>query len=375
MRSNDYLAIAAHPHLIAAEVGALCADGHGDMLSRVFVHSRDDVYRAFERRLAALMRAEDSVLCMSGYCANVGLLQAIGHPDTPIYIDIRAHASLWEGVKSAGATPRPFRHNDLEHLYRQIRQYGPGIITVDAIYSTSGSIAPLREITGIAEEQACVLVVDETHSFGAQGTEGAGLVAALGLAHRVHFRTIGLSKAAASRGGAVVCSSENADFIRYEAWPLIFSTNVLLHEVAGYNAVLDIFRDEPWRRERLRRLHMTLKTGLEDLGYDMSGSDAQIIAIEAGQEETLLELRDALEAYGVYGSVFCAPATPKNRSLLRLTVNCGLTEEDVARVLSAAAKVRERPGLADRVLSLRRRGRAAPAAKTLSAMAPTEAAE
>jgi CAI-1 autoinducer synthase len=29
---------------------------------------------------------------------------------------MQAHASLWEGVQSAGATPVSFLHNDMEHL-------------------------------------------------------------------------------------------------------------------------------------------------------------------------------------------------------------------------------------------------------------------
>ena len=63
---------------------------------------------------------------------------------------------------------------------------------------------------------------------------------ALGLADRVHFRTVGLSKAVASRGGVVIGSARHTEFFRYEAYPMIFSTSVLGHEVAGFQAALDI---------------------------------------------------------------------------------------------------------------------------------------
>jgi CAI-1 autoinducer synthase len=202
MRTNDYLSIARNLRIANAEIKALQAQGHGEAISQVFVHDRLDQHRAFERRFAQLMRAEDAVLCMSGYCANTGLLQAITAPETPVFLDIRAHASLWEGVAAARATARPFMHNSPEHLERQLREHGPGIVVVDAVYSTNGALCPLADIVAVAERYGCVIVVDETHSFGAQGPRGAGLTVALGLADRVHFRTVGLSKAVASRGAS-----------------------------------------------------------------------------------------------------------------------------------------------------------------------------
>ena len=109
------------------------------------------------------------------------------------------------------------------------------------LYSTDGDMAPLAELVEVCERHGAALIVDETHSFGTQGPSGAGLVVAAGLAERVHFRTVGLSKAVASRGGIIVCSRRNAEYFRYESLPAIFSTSVMQHEVAGFDAVLDIF--------------------------------------------------------------------------------------------------------------------------------------
>ena len=77
LRSNDYLCLAGDRHVIEAETRALQASGHGDSVSRVFVHQEADGLNAFEQRVARLMGAEAAVLANSGYCANVGLLQAI----------------------------------------------------------------------------------------------------------------------------------------------------------------------------------------------------------------------------------------------------------------------------------------------------------
>ena len=85
-------------------------------------------------------------------------------------------------MQSAQAVPVAFLHNDGAHLQRQLDKHGPGIIIVDALYSTNGSVAPLLEMVEIAERSGSMLIVDESHSLGTHGPQGAGLVVELGLA-------------------------------------------------------------------------------------------------------------------------------------------------------------------------------------------------
>jgi CAI-1 autoinducer synthase len=347
VRSNDYLCLAGHPHVIESEVAALRAGGHGDSVSRVWVHHERDITREFEQRVAALMQAEDCVLCSSGYTANVGLIQSFATRDRPVFLDMKAHISLHEGVVSAGAKAVMFRHNDPQSLERMLQQHGPGLVCVDALYSTDGDIAPLAELVEVCERHGAALVFDETHSFGAQGPDGAGLVVAAGLAARVHFRTVGLSKAVASRGGLVVSSHRNIEYFRYEALPAIFSTSVMQHEVAGFSAVLDIFKREDWRRDKLHANHAYLKAGLDALGYNVGASKAQIIALEPGDIRQTTTLRDALEKRGVFGAIFFPPATPDKRCIIRFTVNCGLTRGELDRIIEVCGEIRDEVGMAE----------------------------
>lgn len=341
MRSNDYLCLAGDKRIIKAEIRALRKMGHGDSVSRVFLHHERDILHIFEHRVAKLMKAEACVLCPSGYTANVGIIQAIATPETPIYLDMKAHISFWEGVNSARATPRPFRHNDANHLERQIKKYGAGIIVVESIYSTDGNMCPLEDMIKISQRYNCPIIVDETHSFGTHGPNGGGIVAERNLQDKVHFRTVGLSKAVPSRGGLVVCSSRNAEFFRYEALPSIFSTSVLLHEVAGYNAALDIFHSDDWRRKRLHKNHTYLKQELTKLGYNVRNCSSQIIALEAGEILNTVLLRDVMESRDVFGSIFLPPATPDKRCLMRYTVNCGLSNRQMDQFINICRDIRE----------------------------------
>ena len=69
-------------------------------------------------------------------------------------------------------------------------------------------------------------------------------------------------------------------------------------------------RSEEWRRDKLHANHAYLKQGLDALGYNVSASKAQIIALEPGDIRQTTTLRDALEKRGVFGAIFFPPATP-----------------------------------------------------------------
>ena len=346
LSSNDYLSISRHPEILRAAAECMLEEGNGLLMSGIFLHGANPLLD-LERRMANFMGAEGGVLCQSGFAANTGLLQSIAGENTPVYVDMMAHMSLWEGIRSAGARAVAFHHNDAEHLERQLLKNGPGVIVVDSVYSTNGSVCPLEEVVDVSTRYGCVLVVDESHSLGTHGKHGEGMVAALGLTGQVHFRTASLAKAFAGRAGFIACSARFSDYFKFEANPAIFSSTLLPHEVAGLDATLAVIREEGWRRRKLHANAAYLRLRLDELGYNLNDSESQIIALEAGSERQTIVLRDALEARGIFGSVFCAPATAKNRALIRLSVNSALTEFELERIVAACCAIREEVGMAD----------------------------
>ena len=339
LAGNDYLCIANQSELLAAQARCLSLPHRCMQMSSVFLQEGSSQHR-LEAKLAAFMGAEDGVLAQSGWAANVGLLQTLAEPGVPVYLDMLAHASLWEGVQSAQALGVPFLHNDCAHLARQVARHGAGVIVVDALYSTNGSIAPLHQIVDIAERSGSILIVDESHSLGTHGPRGAGLTVELGLSERVHFRTASLAKAFAGRAGFISCSSRFKGYFLSASRPAIFSSCLLEHELAWFDAALEFIAGADARRSALHATARKVRAGLAELGYNVDDGTEQIIALEAGPEPKTLVLRKALEARGIYGAVFCAPATAKNRSLVRLTLNSSMSEADSVRLLDACADMR-----------------------------------
>ena len=338
LQSNDYLSLSKHPSITAAQVSNLHDHSQDAVMSAVFLHE-DSAKGSFEANMATYTGYENAILSQSGWAANVGLMQVIADKDTNIYIDFFAHMSLWEGIKSCGAKAFPFRHNNSGSLKSLIKKHGSGIILVDSVYSTTGDLCPLVDVVDLATHYGCALVVDESHSLGTHGPKGAGLIAELGLTDQVHFITASLAKTFAARAGIVLCSSRVAQCFPYIAHPAIFSSTLLPYEIAGLAATLELILNSDQRRKKLHKNAAYLREGLTELGYSVA-SMSQIVSLEGGREEITEQIRDALEDRNVFGSVFCAPATPQNRSLLRFSLNSNLSLAQLDHILSACSDIR-----------------------------------
>lgn len=338
---NDYLSITGHPEIVQAQLDSIRSDRDFVLQSGVFQLEGNSSWQ-FERALCDWIGVEDGLLCQSGYTANLGLLQVIADAHTPVYMDSLAHMSLWEGARAANAPVYAFRHNDPAHLEKMMLRHGAGLVVVDSVYSTTGALCPLREIVEVAERGGSMLLVDESHSLGTHGPGGAGLCAQLGLTDRVQFITCSLAKAFAGRAGFFSMPAELRNYLMCHSFPSIFSSCLLPHEIAGLRATLEVVKRSDEARRKLHANTRRMRDSLTDLGFPIQQGSEQIISLEAGLEFDTLALRDALEEHGVIGAVFCAPATSRNRAMVRLTLNAGLTEAELAHVEAAARAVAPR---------------------------------
>ena len=353
---NDYLAITGHPRIVQSQLDSLRCNQEFVIQSGVFQLEGNPASQ-LEKALAQWIGKEDGLLCQSGYTANLGLLQVVADPQTPVYLDNLAHMSLWEGVRAAGAPAHPFRHNDPEHLQKMAARHGPGLVVVDSVYSTTGALSRLTELVEVAERHECMILVDESHSLGTHGPGGAGLCAMLGLTNRVHFITASLAKAFAGRAGFFAAPPELRAYLMCHSFPSIFSSCLLPHEVAGLAATLEVIKGSDDARRKLQANTARVRAGLSDLGYPIHQGSEQIVALEAGTEPDTLALRDALEARGVFGAVFCAPATSRNRAMVRLTLNAALTEAEMDHLAATARAIAPQVKPWEWPIARRQRGR------------------
>lgn len=335
--NNDYLCLSDHPEIIETQREQLKIS-EKSLMSNVFVYEaglRDQ----FEQEIAAFTKQENTILSTSGLDANMGLIQTLTDRHTHIYMDKMVHASFYMGAQLTGAIVHRFRHNDVNNLEDLIQKFGVGIVVVDSVYSSFGSICPLKEVAEIATKYGCILVVDESHSLGLYGTYGAGMVEELGLEEQVDFITASLSKTFCSRGGIITCSNKFREFFRPVALPAIFSSIVLNHEAARFLKTLEVIKREDTKRERLLQNATYLHKHLDNIGFNTEFSKSQIIPLDVRNETFVIKLRDLLIERGVVVAPFMSPAVPKNRCCGRMTVNCDLTLEQMDYVIKSCKEV------------------------------------
>ncbi|CAK3405892.1 CAI-1 autoinducer synthase [Vibrio crassostreae] len=343
MQSNDYLSLSHNKAIQQAHQAAISDHDDNVVMSAIFLQDAESK-PAFETELANYVGMESCLLSQSGWAANIGLLQTICPPNTPVYIDFFAHMSLWEGIRAAGAAAHPFMHNNMSHLRKQLGRHGSGVIVVDSIYSTIGTIAPLRDIYEMAQEFDCAVIVDESHSLGTHGEKGAGLVQALGLTDQVDFITVSLAKTFAYRVGAILGPKQLSDTLPFVAYSAIFSSTVLPQEVIRLEKTLEVIKGADDKRQALFKRAQSLITGLKRIGFNIR-SESQIVSLECGNERNTERVRDFLEERDVFGAVFCRPATGKNKNIIRFSVNADMTPRDIDHVLTVCHEAYHHPEL------------------------------
>jgi 7-keto-8-aminopelargonate synthetase-like enzyme len=274
------------------------------------------------------------VLTSSGVNANVALLSTICGPDDVLLVDGHVHASLHAAAAASRGTALRFRHNDLDSLIERFETIDPragAVVVVDGVYSMTGEVAPLAEITDLCARYGARLVVDEAHGLGVLGKTGRGAAEQLGVLSRVDAVTVALSKALASVGGAIMTSRAAAEGIRASAMPYVFSAANDPASVAAALTALRILRSEPERVARLQDNCELLRRVLDENGAAPITGEGAVIAVPTGQEAvTAAAWRTAFDA-GVYTNAVAYPAVPRGRGVLRLTLMATHTEEQLVR--------------------------------------------
>lgn len=330
LHENDYLRLSRHPEVLAARHGGLDASGGGQLASALYGGgSGADFHSRLRRALAESMRAGDALLGTSGWSVNVGLVQALAMPGLPIYLDQRAHASLWDGAQLSGGRPLMVRHNDPESLERRILREGPGLVCIDSWYSSDGTVAPLRETVEICERHDCMLILDEAHSFGMTGELAGGMAVAEGLAERVHVRTCSFSKALGGHGGFLAASRELCHYLSLRNRAMVFSSATAPDMAAGHLEALRIAQREPELAANALAMAERFRQKLAWLGIPHFESRCQIVSVPLSSPGEACRLYDALRADGVLGAVFTPPAVPAGHGLLRFTFHAHLDENAV----------------------------------------------
>lgn len=342
--SNDYLGLARHPLLKEALHRALEEDARFASTGSRLLSGNHERWDELEAEFASVVETEAAVYFPSGYTANIGLLSSVLQRDDTVFSDAANHASLIDGIRLSRATKIVFPHCDLNFLEEALQNdANPGkrLIVVESIFSMEGDHAPLSDLIDLCERFDAYLIVDEAHSTGVEGIEGRGSVHAFGRSGRILATIHTCGKALASMGAFAAGSQILREFLINHARPFIFSTALPPYCAAHVAESLHLARSADTERTHLRKLSDYLRRGIRAAGFDTGTSDSQIVPVILGSNDAAIRFADALSEAGFAVRPIRPPTVPAGTSRLRLSLNAGLSFENLDMVLNAVRAARE----------------------------------
>ena len=398
--SNDYLGMGglAYKH---DKGGGGSVHDMGRGMGQIQASSRllsggDPIHEALERDLAESKCHDSALVYPTGYMANTGVIPVIAQGSSVIFSDAYNHASIIDGCRLArDARTITYQHNSAKDLESKIamldsetsshdnsmaqksaaannngidgvssmhdhtnppsRAATPStpagrmrkIIITEGVFSMDGDIAPLRQISDIAQKHNAMLVVDDAHGDFVLGERGGGTPEHLGLGksgrfnekNKVHVYTSSLSKGLGSFGGYVasdhgiidMCINYSRQFIYTSALP-----SYVAHHAHCRLMAKDL-REE--RRGRLLENIRIMKDAITAAGYQ-TDSNTHIMPIRIGDERRALEIAKHLYLNGIYAPAIRYPTVPRGEARLRISVTAWLDENDMAKIASVLAAAR-----------------------------------
>lgn len=341
--SNSYLGLTNHPKIKEASKKAIDKYGSGCAGSR-FLNGTLDIHLELEERLAKFTGKEGALCFSTGFQVNLGVVSVLTGRNDHVLLDELDHASIIEGSRLSFSRVLKFAHNDMKSLESKLKHCTPDsikLIVVDGIFSMEGDIVNLPVIVKLAKKYNATIMVDDAHSLGVIGVNGAGTASHFGLTDSADLIMGTFSKSFASLGGFIASDKDTINFIKHSSRTLIFSASMTPASTATVLAALDIMESEPERIKHLWDITNYALKGFKSMGFDTGKSESPIIPLFIRDDYKALMLTKILLEDGIFVNPVVSPGVPKEDSLIRYSLMATHTKEQVdisIQKITAAAK-------------------------------------
>src|SRR3989344_1361350 len=344
--SNNYLGLANHPKIKEAAISAIERYGFGSGASRL-VSGNMELHEMLEQRLARFKGAEAALVFNSGYHANIGIISALVGRGDVIFSDKLNHASITDGCILSRARLIRYPHKDINALEILLKKHASRIthhislIITDGVFSMDGDIAPLRELSELAERYGCMLMVDDAHATGVLGSNGKGTIEHFGIDNPNIIQMGTLGKALGCFGAYVAGSRKLIDYLINKARSFIYTTSLPSSVCAASIAAIDILEKEPQIRRHLWDRIEYFRIGLKNPGIDAMANETQIIPLFIGDANNAVKISNDLFEKGIFVQAIRPPPVPEGKSRLRITLMATHSWDDLKYALDEVKHVLE----------------------------------
>ncbi len=353
---TNYLGAAYWPEL--REIGKRVIDELGVGSFGTCPLSGETIYHEqLKRELARLYRPHGdgkAFLTATASMANItSIPMFVGHGDT-IFFEEENHMTLVEGATLSRAQMVRYKHNDpkdLEAKLKEADQADPKrarrrLIISDGIFSMSGHVANLPELSRLSKEYGCMLMIDESHALGTVGKTGHGTHEYWGMDPSCMDIVSGtLGKAVGCMGGYVIASDKIATMASLEYMTNRAFSSVFPGVLAACGA--EVVRqmneattaDNTYKKmfERERKNVSILSSYLLQLrpfGFDTEPEQcpAFVQRLVIGKPDLTFQIQKALYDRGVYVLGYVYPIVHQGKDMLRITCTASISEEDMHHI-------------------------------------------
>lgn len=343
---NNYLGLANHPEVRAADAEFAHRFGLGAPMGSRMMSGETDELESLERELAAYARKPAAVFLNYGYQGMVSLIDSLVTRSDWIVYDAQCHACIIDGVRlhrGRGRT-RAFAHNDVDRLATRLTQIQRKrradealLVITDGVYGMSGAQGRLRDIVALKERYEFRLLVDDAHGFGVLGPDGGGTGEAQEIQDGIDLYFATFAKAGASVGAFVATEEDVAWKLRYSMRSQIFAKGLPLPIVAGNRVRLRLMRTRPELRRQAWSVAIALQRALRSEGMDVGDTASLITPVFLPMEPIqAVEYTARMRAdHGVFCSAVTYPVVPAGVTQLRLVATADHQLADVTRTVEA----------------------------------------
>jgi glycine C-acetyltransferase len=346
--ANNYLGLSGHPELISAARRALDQWGYG-MSSVRFICGTQEIHRELEKKLAAFLGMEDSILYTSCFDANGGVFETLMKETDAIITDELNHASIIDGIRLSRAKRHISRHMDMVDLEKHLSEAQESrfrLVVTDGVFSMDGDIAPLAEICDLAEKYDAMVMVDDSHATGFVGKTGRGTHEYREVMGRVDIITSTLGKAlGGASGGFTAARQEIVDMLRQRSRPYLFSNTLPPPITAAALQAVEMITGATTLRDKLESNTRYFRDGITKAGFQIRSGQHPIVPIMLYEAHLAQDMASKLLDEGIYVIGFFFPVVPKGQARIRVQISAAHEKEHLDRALTAFAKVGKELGV------------------------------
>ncbi len=322
--SNDYLGMSQNNLIINSMVNAVKSMGTSSGGTRN-ISGNSSAIVDLEKELAVLHGKEKAIVFSSGYVANESSISTLLRilNDVVVFSDEKNHASIINGIKKSNVTKEIFRHNDLDHLEKLIKNYPiekHKIIIFESVYSMDGDFGDIENIVNIAKKHNALTYLDEVHAVGMYGNTGAGIAEMMNLQNSIDIIQGTLGKAYGTMGGYISSSQEVCDAIRSYASGFIFTTAMPPALAKAATVSIKYLKNSNYERILQKQKTTTLKKYLSKQNINYLDHNSHIVPVMVNNPIRCSEISNILlNDFGHYIQPINYPTVPKGTERLRIT--------------------------------------------------------